>query len=184
MLPEGPWAPAHPPHPAPASSQEPHLCLSWGRCISVTGTREAPAAGLRHRQAAGLLTDLELVKPRVSPSLAAWSHMLVLSRGWRTEAWVSTGQHWSAWVRAAPWKGDLGPGRREGPAFQSWWAGEAQAQEQPGATAAPASHICPHLSFTLVSEVPLTAAMRANERRALEVSLSVCLKLLALAVPL
>lgn len=106
--------------------------------------------------------------------------MLVLSRGWRTEAQVSTGQHGSEQLH-----GRATGARKAGRAsFPELVGGGGTGQEQPEATATPASHVCPHLSFTLVSDVPLTAAMRANERRALEVSLSVCLKLLALAVPL
>lgn len=102
--------PPPPPHPSQQPRTSPVSALG-SRCISVTGMWEAPAAGLRHRQAAGLLTDLELVKPRVSPSLAAWSHMLVLSRGWRTEAWVSTGQRGSEQLRGrATW----GPEGRKG----------------------------------------------------------------------
>lgn len=105
----------------------------------------------------------------------------MLSRAWRTEersALVSVG-------RSSSVEGRPGPGRRAGPAFQSQWAGKAQAQQQPGATAASSCPLtCPHLSLTLTSKVPFTAGMRANERRALEVSLSVCLKLLVLAVPL
>lgn len=85
------------------------------------------------------------------------------TEGWVVSERVRACQSVSAQVRAAPRQDDPGPRRPQSrPHRAGGWGGRTQGQ--PGATAKWAScscpHVCPHLSFTLMSEVPLTTGVQ------------------------